>query len=60
VQAGLGLAHPWDALPLNPQLVRCSAGPGPLSGALLQQVVQACRAACPSPAAPSAVSIGAS
>lgn len=60
VQAGLGLAHPWDALPLNPQLLRCSAGPGPLSGALQQQVVQACRATCPSPAAPPAVSIGAS
>jgi hypothetical protein len=51
---------PWDALPLNPQLVRCSAGPGPLSGTVLQQVVQACRAASPSPAAPAAVSIGAS
>lgn len=60
VQAGLGLVHPWDALPLNPQLLRCSAGPGPQSGALLQQVVQACRATCPSPAAPAAVSIGAS
>ncbi|WP_374428814.1 glycosyltransferase family 9 protein [Ideonella dechloratans] len=60
VQAGLGLTHPWDALPLNPQLVRCSAGPGPLPGTVLQQVVQACRAASPSPATVSAVSIGAS
>lgn len=55
VQAGLGLPHPGEAMPLNPRLLCWRTGLGPLSEALLRQVVCACRTAPPAQTAVSAV-----
>jgi len=60
VQSGLGLDHPWSAMPLNPQLQRWEVAPGPLPEPLRGPLLSACQAACAPSTVASAILSGAS